>query len=66
MYDKIVAELVMGRVGYGPSLYGPSWLWAEFDMGRVCYGPRCPVTVASTTPGTHNHRSKFVKSFAQD
>ena len=35
----------MGRVGYGPSLYGPSWLWAEFVMGRVCYGPRCPVTV---------------------
>ena len=43
MYNKLVAELVMGRVGYGPSLYGPSWLWAEFVMGRVCYGPRCPV-----------------------
>ena len=39
-------ELVMGRVGYGPSLYGPSWLWAEFVMGRVCYGPRCPVTLS--------------------
>ena len=34
MYNKLVAELVMGRVGYGPSLYGPSWLWAEFVMGR--------------------------------
>ena len=44
MYNKLVAELVMGRVGYVPSLYGPSWLWAEFVMGRVCYGPRCPVT----------------------
>ena len=44
MYNKYVAELVMGRAGYGPSLYGPSWLWAEFVMGRVCYGPRCPVT----------------------
>ena len=39
------AKLGMGRVGYGPSLYGPSWLWAEFVMGRVCYGPRCPVTL---------------------
>ena len=48
MYNKLVAELVMGRVGYGPSLYGPSWLWAEFVMGRVCYGPRCPVTMQST------------------
>ena len=48
MYNKLVAELVMGRVGYGPSLYGPSWLWAEFVMGRVCYGPRCPVTVLNT------------------
>ena len=45
MYNKLVAELVTGRVGYGPSLYGPSWLWAEFVMGRVCYGPRCPVTI---------------------
>ena len=45
MYNKLVAELVMGRVGYGPSLYGPSWLWAEFVMGRVCYGPRCPGTL---------------------
>ena len=26
MYYKLVAELVMGRVCYGPSLYGPSWL----------------------------------------
>ena len=34
----------MGRVCYGPSLYGPSLLWAEFVMGRVCYGPSCPVT----------------------
>ena len=34
MYNKLVAELVMGRVSYGPSLYGPSWLWAEFVMGR--------------------------------
>ena len=48
MYNKLVAELVMGRVGYGPSLYGPSWLWAEFVMGRVCYWPRCPVTVRPT------------------
>ena len=35
----------MGRVGHGPSLYGPSWLLAAFVMGRVCYGPRCPVTL---------------------
>ena len=35
MYNKLVAELVMGRVGYGPSLYRPSWLWAEFVIGRV-------------------------------
>ena len=35
----------MGRVCHGPSLYGPSLLWAEFVMGRVCYGPSCPVTV---------------------
>ena len=34
----------MGRVCHGPSLYGPSLLWAEFAMGRVCYGPSCPVT----------------------
>ena len=37
----------MGRVCHGPSLYGPSLLWAEFVMGRVCYGPSCPVTVSS-------------------
>ena len=24
-YYKLVAELVMGRVCHGPSLYGPSW-----------------------------------------
>ena len=24
LVSKLVAELVMGRVGYGPSLYGPS------------------------------------------
>ena len=29
MYNKLVAELVMDRVGYGPSLS-----WAEFVMGR--------------------------------
>ena len=34
----------MGRVCYRPSLYGPSWLWAEFVMGQVCYGPICPFT----------------------
>ena len=34
----------MGRVCYGPSLYGMTWEWAEFAMGRVCYGLRCPVT----------------------
>ena len=34
----------MDRVCYGPSLYRPTLLWAEFAMGRVCYGPRCPVT----------------------
>ena len=43
-YYILVAELAMARVCYGPSLYGPSLLWAEFVMGRVCYGPRCPVT----------------------
>ena len=32
----------MGRVCHGPSLYGPSLLWAEFVMGRVCYGTSCP------------------------
>ena len=48
MHNKVVADLVMGRVGYGPSLYGPSWLWAEFVMGRVCYGPRCPVTIMTS------------------
>ena len=37
----------MGRVCHGPSLYGPSLLWAEFVMGRVCYGPSCPVTIAA-------------------
>ena len=37
-------KLDMGRVCHGPSLYGPSLLWAEFVMGRVCYGPSCPVT----------------------
>ena len=42
----------MGRVGYGPSLYGPSWLWAEFVMGRVCYGSRCPVTLTYTVKFT--------------
>ena len=44
MYNKLMAELVMCRVGYGPSLYVPSWLWTEFVwaelvMGRVCHGP---------------------------
>ena len=33
-YYKLVAELVMGQVCYGPSLYGPSLSWAEFVMGR--------------------------------
>ena len=47
-YYRLVAELVMGRVCHGPSLYGPSWLWAEFVMGRVCYGPRCPVTPSAS------------------
>ena len=31
----------MGRVCHGPSLYGPSLLWAEFVMGRVCMGRVC-------------------------
>ena len=35
----------MGRVCHGPSLYGPSLLWADFVMGRVCYGPSRPVTL---------------------
>ena len=39
----------MGRVCHGPSLYGPSLLWAEFVMGRVCYGPSCPVTIQITS-----------------
>ena len=38
----------MGRVCFGPSLYGPSLLWAECVMGRVCYGPSCPVTIYVT------------------
>ena len=54
-YYKLVAELVMGRVCNGPSLYWPSLLWAEFVMGRVCNGPRCPVTVVNTC-GCHNLR----------
>ena len=45
----------MGRDCHGPSLYGPSLLWAEFVMGRVCYGPRCPVTV------DNRHLSGFLK-----
>ena len=40
----------MGRVCDGPSLYGPSLLWAEFVMGRVCYGLSCPVTVKTSSP----------------
>ena len=47
LYYKLVVELIMGRVCYGPGLYGPSWLCAEFVVGRVCYGPRCPVTIKS-------------------
>ena len=60
MYNKLVAELVMGRVVYGPSLYGPSWLWAEFVMGRVCHGPRCPVTKKSMA-----HRGDLCMFFAK-
>ena len=62
MYNKLVAELVMGRDGYGPSLYGPSWLWAEFVMGRVCYGPRCPVTFLSLYSHTRISVASFVDS----
>ena len=36
----------MGRVGYGPSLYGPSWLWAEFVMGRDVQLPYLAVRAA--------------------
>ena len=25
--------------GFGPNLYGPTWLYAEFAICRVCYGP---------------------------
>ena len=39
----------MGRVCHGPSLYGPTLLWAEFVMDRVCYGPSCPVTLTEFT-----------------
>ena len=34
MYNKLVAELVMGRVCMGRVGYGPSLSWAEFVMGR--------------------------------
>ena len=31
------SAVCMGRVCYGPSLSGPTLLWAEIAMGRVCY-----------------------------
>ena len=34
MCNKLVAELVMGRVCMGRVGYGPSLSWAEFVMGR--------------------------------
>ena len=34
MYNKLVAELLMGRVCMGRVGYGPSLSWAEFVMGR--------------------------------
>ena len=50
MYNKLVAELVMGRVGYGRSLS-----WAEFVMGQdvqlpfrayTILLPRSPISMA--------------------
>ena len=44
MYNKLVAELVMGRICMGRVGYGPSLSWAEFVMGRDVqlpnYSPR--------------------------
>ena len=57
----------MGRVCHGPSLYGPSLLWAEFVMGRVCYGPSCPVTLqrmVKTSVKFQKNRSKTVGGVA--
>ena len=34
MYNKLVAELVMGRICMGRVGYWPSLSWAEFVMGR--------------------------------
>ena len=59
-YYILVAELAEGRVCYGPSLYGPSLLWAEFVMGPVCYGPRCPVT-AGRGPFIYQKDPKYRK-----
>ena len=44
MYNKLVAELVMGRVCMGRVGYGPSLSWAEFVMGRDVQLPFPPVT----------------------
>ena len=28
------ADLVLGRVGFGPTWFGPSWFWAELTQER--------------------------------
>ena len=50
----------MGRVCHGPSLYGPSLLWAEFVIGRVCYGPSCPVTGQKSSQNTISESNRGV------
>ena len=29
------ADLVLGRVGFGPTWFGPSWFWAELTRERM-------------------------------
>ena len=32
------AELVLGRVGFGPTWFGPSWFWAELTQELLDLG----------------------------
>ena len=47
MYNKLVAELVMGRVCMGRVCYGPSLLWAEMSSYHLSAPSNSLLTVPS-------------------
>ena len=56
MYNKLVAELVMGRVCMGRVGYGPSLSWAEFVMGRDV---QLPLGAVNPHRGLYRHFLRF-------